>query len=81
LFVPKIISAGESMVSDTTTMNGMPSLRVDTISSLLEKGKPGKFLARDGLQIIPVIEFDAGIRNPRVANTAWFHIKYPSGLF
>jgi len=40
------------MVSGTTTtMNYLPSLRTDTISSLMQKGKPGKFPARDGLQI------------------------------
>ena len=39
------------MLSDTATMNGMPSLRVDTISSLLEKGKPEKISARHDLQI------------------------------
>jgi hypothetical protein len=26
-------------------------------------------------------QFDAGIRNPRVTNTAWFYIKYPFRLF
>ncbi len=40
------------MVTDTTTtMSYQPSLRADTISSLLAKGKPGKFLTQDGLQI------------------------------